>query len=106
MIVIIPSVGLLLVIASWALPKMLNNISDNFKNFFKTKNVVLDIYDNGGGIPKAILPKIFDPYFTSKAQGTGMGLYMSRMIVENHMKGRITVESENKGTCFSLSLPQ
>ncbi|MBS4095218.1 MAG: PAS domain S-box protein [Sulfuricella sp.] len=63
------------------------------------------IRDNGGGIPEAILPKIFDPYFTSKESGTGIGLYMSRMIVE-HMHGHIEAHNVEGGAEVVISLPQ
>ncbi|MBS4097831.1 MAG: HAMP domain-containing histidine kinase [Sulfuricella sp.] len=63
------------------------------------------INDNGGGIPAAVLPKIFDPYFTTKASGTGIGLYMSKMIVENNMNGRIEVVNRQDGAEFTLTCP-
>mgnify|MGYP000538829227 CR=1 FL=1 len=63
------------------------------------------ISDNGGGIPDKIRSKIFDPYFTSKAEGTGIGLYFSRIIIENHFKGRIDVKNTTQGACFSVTIP-
>ena len=64
--------------------------------------------DNGKGIDISAQDKIFNPYFTTKAktQGTGIGLYMSKSIVENIFGGTITLKkSENKETCFSLHVP-
>lgn len=69
---------------------------------------VIEISDNGGGIDEEILPKVFDPYFTTKtfAQGTGIGLYMTKTIIEGHMKGKIEVINENEGAKFRISLPK
>lgn len=65
------------------------------------------ISDTGPGIPAAILPQIFTPFFTTKkeGEGTGLGLYICRTIVEEH-DGRLLVESaEGEGTCFRVVLP-
>ncbi len=65
---------------------------------------VVRVRDNGGGIPEDILPKIFDPYFTTKESGTGIGLYMSRMIM-GHMHGHITARNADGGAEFVISVP-
>jgi len=63
------------------------------------------VRDNGGGIPEEILDRIFDPYFTTKADGSGIGLYMSKMIIELHMKGSITAKNIEGGVEFIVSVP-
>ncbi|HTM90047.1 MAG TPA: GAF domain-containing protein [Terriglobales bacterium] len=65
----------------------------------------LRVSDNGHGIPAENLTRIFEPFFTTKAElGTGLGLWVSRQIVEKH-GGTITVESSAAGTCFTICLP-
>lgn len=70
------------------------------------KNNCLSVRDNGGGIAEDILPKIFNPYFSTKLQkdGTGLGLYMSRIIVEEHCNGELLVKNIENGAEFSIVL--
>lgn len=63
------------------------------------------VEDNAGGIPLDVLPRIFDPYFTTKEKGTGIGLYMSKMIIENGMDGRIEACNIEGGARFVLLTP-
>ena len=65
---------------------------------------VVCISDNGGGIQKGLEEKIFEPYFTSRAMGTGLGLYMAKTIVETSMEGRLTVKNTDAGASFEIIL--
>ncbi len=67
--------------------------------------VKISVQDNGNGIEAENIEKIFEPYFSTKAhQGTGLGLYMSRMIVQEHMNGLLSLQRLDKGTKFIISL--
>ena len=67
---------------------------------------IVRIGDDGGGIKKSVINKIFDPYFTTKnqTQGTGLGLYMSRQIIENSMCGSLSAKNTGVGAEFTISL--
>ncbi len=66
--------------------------------------VKLMIKDNGGGIKITPISKIFEPYFTTKddEHGTGIGLYMSKIIVEKNMKGELKASNTNSGALFEI----
>ena len=93
---------------------ILKNAQDNFKEKeieypriqIKTEKNTLSICDNGGGISKEIIGKIFDPYFSTKNEknGTGLGLYMSKVIIEEHHKGSLIAKNNNGGVCFNITL--
>ena len=69
------------------------------------KFAVIEVADNGPGIPPAIRTRLFDPFFTTKKEGTGLGLSISQKIVRDH-GGIITVSSiEGKGSTFQVNLP-
>ncbi len=105
---------------SQVLMNLINNSKDAF-NHRKIKDrkliIIVDLdedgnativySDNAGGIDEDIIDKIFDPYFTTKhsSVGTGLGLYMSRMIIKNSMNGDINVINYEKGVKFSIIIP-
>jgi len=62
----------------------------------------LSIRDNAGGIEKKNLDKIFNPYFSTKKDSDGIGLYISKMIVEQEMGGRLRVSTDESGTLFVM----
>ncbi len=97
---------------------LLNNSNENFiqkeikepKIFISTNDydngVEFKIKDNAGGIDKEIIDKIFDPYFSTKVgkNGNGLGLYMSKLVIEEHLNGEISVSNINGGAQFTIKL--
>ncbi|MFK2822309.1 ABC transporter substrate binding protein [Arcobacter sp. YIC-80] len=90
---------------------MENNISHNKKgnieiNIQRDKNYnIIEILDDGGEIEDKIINSIFEPYFTTKEDGTGIGLYMAKVIVEDKMRGSITVKNDHGNVVFTIKLP-
>jgi len=98
---------------------LLKNSQDNFieknikdpKIWIKTYDledmIVVDIIDNGGGIKENNLDEIFEAYYSTKGKnGTGLGLYMSKIIIEEHHNGKLTVENEDDGISFTIKIPK
>lgn len=79
----------------------------NIRLFRENGRLVVSVADNGGGIPEEIIDRIFEPYFTTKGpdRGTGIGLFMSKTIVEKHMGGRLSVANRGEGAEFRVEIP-
>lgn len=92
---------------------ILNNAVDagsskiTVESMSEKKSNVIKIYDNGGGFDPAIINNIFDAYFTTKhqSQGTGLGLFIAKMIVEMKFNGTIEAENFKDGALFVIRLP-
>lgn len=75
--------------------------------FEEDDEVVTLIGDNAGGIDLRAIDKIFEPFFTfEKINGSGIGLFMSKLIIENNMNGKLLVENRNQGALFTIRLPK
>ena len=98
---------------------ILNNAIDAYENRAKgdkeicislkaeAEDLNIRISDNAGGISQEIIKQIFEPYFSTKGKnGTGLGLYMSKMIIEKQFNGSLQVFSEEQSTTFSIEIPK
>ena len=99
------------------LVNIINNAKDAFvqnqktgkilvKCYEKDNNIFIEVIDEAGGIKLENPNKVFEPYFTTKDNGTGIGLYMSKMIIERDMKGLLSVENVQNGAKFTIKIPK
>ena len=86
----------------------INNKYINISVYEDNDRIISKFSDNGGGISEEVGEKIFDMYFTTKGKsgGTGLGLYMTKSIIENNMKGRISWENNDCGVTIRVSIPK
>jgi len=71
-----------------------------------SNGVRIEVEDNGGGMAPEVIGKIFEPYFTTKdeGQGSGIGLYMSKMIVESYLRGHMKASNTADGACLTIEI--
>lgn len=80
------------------------SLTINIDCIVEKDHIYIHFIDNGSGIPTADLPYIFDPFFSTKDEGTGLGLSLTKKLIQNH-NGTISVTSNQNGTTFTLMLP-
>ena len=78
----------------------------NIKVLSKDCYTILIMEDNAGGVKMENLEKLFDPYFTTKSNGTGTGLYMVKLVIKNSFQGDLKVSNSEKGLRYIIALPQ
>ena len=75
--------------------------------FEENANIITTVEDNAGGIKVNPIEKIFEPFFTyEKIGGSGIGLFMSKLIIEKNMNGKLLVENSSKGAFFKIIIPK
>ena len=83
----------------------INNRIINIKVSKDVENITIEVCDKAGGIKEESLDQIFNPYFSTKSKnGTGLGLYISKVIVEEHLDGKISAYNSVGGVCFVIKL--
>ncbi len=78
----------------------------NIKIFSKQSYTIVIMEDNAGGVKEQSLEKIFDPYYTTKSNGTGTGLYMVKLVIKNSFQGDLKINNSEKGLRYIIALPQ
>ena len=100
------------------LMNVIKNAIDILKEREQERNIIVKAYqenrqtyivveDNAGGVSEEIINKIFDPYFSTKKEkhGMGLGLYMSKLIIQEHCDGSLDVHNSKEGAVFTITLP-
>jgi len=87
--------------------RRIKNKKIRIKTYKEADSIIIQIKDNAGGISLDIIDKVFDPYFSTKKEkeGTGIGLYMSKIIIDDHCKGNLSVINSENGALFTIKLP-
>lgn len=87
--------------------KKIDNAFIEISTFLDDSYAVLRVKDNAGGIPEEVINDVFLPYFSTKQKqnGTGLGLYMCKSIIEDHCKGKLLVKNYHEGVRFTIILP-
>jgi len=86
--------------------KKINNPKIYVKSYLKSDKVMIEFEDNAGGVEEGILESVFDPYFSTKLEknGTGLGLYMCKMIINEYHRGNISIQNTEDGVKFTIEL--
>ena len=76
------------------------------KTSSEDNHTLIEVCDNGGGIDDKLLDKIFEPYFTTKykSTGTGLGLYIAKVVIEESLHGELSVRNSQHGACFKIKI--
>jgi len=89
------------------LEKQVKKASIHIVSYSDKDRLYFEVHDNAGGIADDVMQNIFNAYFTTKEDGgTGLGLYMSKKIIEEHCNGELHVQNTEEGACFTVSLPR
>lgn len=87
--------------------RKINNPHIKISIFEEDNNIITTVEDNGGGIKIEPIKKIFDPFFTyEKDNGSGIGLFMSKLIIENNMHGKLIAQNTEFGALFTITIPK
>ena len=88
------------------LEQSIKNPTIYLKTYLQKNKYILEVSDNAGGIPKDIMHNIFMPYFSTKKnkEGTGLGLYMSKIIIEDNCNGKLYFKNSDEGAVFTIEL--
>ena len=90
------------------LENWVKDASIHIKSYYDDAGYYFEVCDNAGGIDDEVMGKLFEAYFTTKedSMGTGLGLYMSKKIIEEHCGGTLSVSNREAGACFKVALPR